>query len=129
MRFWNCEFCQNWHFQIVNFWINWGVLPQCVWLFFYWIFGILKKYSDPKSKNWIFGVKIQMLPFCFKLINLGTAKKKWMEKANGAHEKFLSKLTLPQKKIRGPHEPLGVERCNQPILWNVLQRRGNNTII
>ena len=30
MRLWNCEFCKNWDFQDVNFWINWGFVPQCV---------------------------------------------------------------------------------------------------
>ena len=29
MRFWNCEFCEKWGFENVNFWINWGFLPQC----------------------------------------------------------------------------------------------------
>ena len=29
IRFWNCEFCQKWDFHNVNFWINWGFLPQC----------------------------------------------------------------------------------------------------
>ena len=30
MRLWKCEFFEKWHFQNVNFWINWGFLPQCV---------------------------------------------------------------------------------------------------
>ena len=42
MWFWKCEFCQKWDFQNVNFWINWGCLPQCakvrvcetLWYFF-----------------------------------------------------------------------------------------------
>ena len=29
MRLWWCEFCEKWGFQNVNFWINWGFLPQC----------------------------------------------------------------------------------------------------
>ena len=29
MRIWKCEFCQKWDFEHVNFWINWGFLPQC----------------------------------------------------------------------------------------------------
>ena len=30
MRFSKCEFCQKWDFHNVNFWLNWGFLPQCV---------------------------------------------------------------------------------------------------
>ena len=30
MRLWNCEFCEKWDFQNVTFWMNWGLLPQCV---------------------------------------------------------------------------------------------------
>ena len=29
MRFQICEFCKNWNFQYVNFWITCGFLPQC----------------------------------------------------------------------------------------------------
>ena len=29
-RFWKCEFCQKWGFDNVNFWMNWGFIPQCV---------------------------------------------------------------------------------------------------
>ena len=29
MNLWNCEFCQKWDFQNVNFWIDCGFLPQC----------------------------------------------------------------------------------------------------
>ena len=29
MRLWKCKFCQKWDFQNVNFWINYGFLPQC----------------------------------------------------------------------------------------------------
>ena len=32
MRLWNCDFCEIWDFQNVNFWMNWGFLPQCAWL-------------------------------------------------------------------------------------------------
>ena len=29
MRLWKYEFCEKCDFQNVNFWINWGFLPQC----------------------------------------------------------------------------------------------------
>ena len=29
MRIHKCEFCENWDFRNVNFWIKYGFLPQC----------------------------------------------------------------------------------------------------
>ena len=29
MIFWKCEFCEECDFEFVNFWRNWGFLPQC----------------------------------------------------------------------------------------------------
>ena len=46
IRLWKCEFCEKWYFQNVNFWINWGFLPQCALAYF------LNRILAPNSQNY-----------------------------------------------------------------------------
>ena len=54
MRLWKCEFCEKWNFENMNFWMNWGFLPQCGdhWSFMH---SCLQALGFSKSRNqaWI----------------------------------------------------------------------------
>ena len=53
LRFWKCEFCQKWDFENVNFWMNWGFLPQCDIRKYPWLIALRKsnKFLAKFGKN------------------------------------------------------------------------------
>ena len=65
MRLWNCEFCEKWDFQNVNFWINWGFLPHCADRseFSVWWRDSLTMTITMKSSKWKFLQKKNYLWF------------------------------------------------------------------